>query len=255
MGFDLSSDFLGKAANEKDLAKTAIKEKRFDDAWGHLNNQKGYYLRHANRMGFSKTDTLVIDSSPHEDMANILRLEGKHAGALSNISYTYKTIYSAKRPIITLEKKLEAYYNRAYKKQSFDRFLSLLQALPNSDFVSVRDFVEIYYPMAPTLSDERALLDEMPKKIKTIQTKQQHFRNTSETPKSEKKYKGVIHIKPKDHEAQEVKYPEPTYLKTSNISQNINSENEKIFGHSTADWIIGLIVGFIVLMVFIWIIS
>lgn len=152
-------DYLGEAANEKQAAKTAIKEKRFDDAWRHLNNQKEYYLRHASRMGFSKTDTLVIDSSPHEDMANILRLEGKHKNALSNMSYTYKAAYTASRPIITLEKKLEAYYNRAYKKQPFKRFLSLLKALPNSDFVSVRDFVEKFFPLAPDLGGDTAHLN------------------------------------------------------------------------------------------------
>ncbi|MDF5793797.1 hypothetical protein P4W00_18240 [Acinetobacter baumannii] len=105
-------------------------------------------------MGFSKTETLVIDSSPHEDMANVLRLEGKHKNALSSISYTYKAAYTANRPIITLEKKLEAYYNRAYKKQPFKKFLSLLKALPNSDYISVRDFVEIYFPLSPNDDEE-----------------------------------------------------------------------------------------------------
>ncbi|WP_220385644.1 hypothetical protein, partial [Klebsiella pneumoniae] len=42
-----------------------------------------------------------------------------------------------------------AYYNRAYKKQPFKRFLSLLKALPNSDYISVRDLVEIYFPLSP----------------------------------------------------------------------------------------------------------
>ena len=84
---------------------------------------KDYYLKHASRMGFSKTETLVIDSSPHEDMANVLRLEGKHKNALSSISYTYKAAYTANRPIITLEKKLEAYYNRAYKNSRLKIFI------------------------------------------------------------------------------------------------------------------------------------
>lgn len=118
-------DYLGKAAHEKQSAKIAIKEKRFNDAWRHLNNQKDLYLKHAHRMQFSEIHTLVIDSSPNEDMANILRLEGKHKNALSNISYTYKAAHLADRTTITLEKKLEAYYNRAYKKQPFKRFLSV----------------------------------------------------------------------------------------------------------------------------------
>ena len=122
-------DYLGKAANEKQAAKIAIREKRFDDAWAHLSNQKILYLKYAKKMRFSAIHTLVIESSPHEDMANILRLEGKHKNALSNMSYTYNAAYAASRPIITLEKKLEAYYNRAYKRQPFKRFFILTQSL------------------------------------------------------------------------------------------------------------------------------
>ncbi|EOW6714650.1 hypothetical protein ACOZ09_003763 [Acinetobacter baumannii] len=162
-------DYLGQAANSKKLAQIAIKERRFDDAWKHLNDQKNSYLKHASKMGFSKTETLVLDSSPHEDMANVLRLEGKHKNALSNISYTYKVAYTANRPIITLEKKLEAYYNRAYKKQPFKRFLSLLKALPNSDYISVRDLVEIYFPLSPDDDEvapkERNLSEQEIKKV------------------------------------------------------------------------------------------
>ena len=33
-------DYLGQAANSKKLAQIAIKERRFDDAWKHLNDQK-----------------------------------------------------------------------------------------------------------------------------------------------------------------------------------------------------------------------
>ncbi|KCY90405.1 hypothetical protein J831_4248, partial [Acinetobacter baumannii 25691_8] len=161
-------DYLGHAANSKKLAQIAIKERRFDDAWKHLNHQKDYYLKHASRMGFSKTETLVIDSSPHEDMANVLRLEGKHKNA-QEISYTYKAAYTANRPIITLEKKLEAYYNRAYKKQPFKKFLSLLKALPNSDYISVRDLVEIYFPLSPNDDEvapkERNLSEQEIKKV------------------------------------------------------------------------------------------
>lgn len=171
MGWGME-DYLGKAAHEKQSAKIAIKERRFDDAWRHLSNQKILYLKHAHREQFSAIHTLVIDSSPHEDMANILRLEGKHKNALSNISYIYKAAHSADRPIITLEKKLEAYYNRAYKNnQPFKRFLSLLKTLPNSDFVSVRDFVEIYYPMVPDISDDQSVYIEKQSRVDMNQKK------------------------------------------------------------------------------------
>lgn len=63
-------------------------------------------------------------------MANVLRLEGKHKNALSSISYTYKAAYTANRPIITLEKKLEAYYNRAYKNSRLKNFYRYLRLYP-----------------------------------------------------------------------------------------------------------------------------
>ncbi len=44
---------------------------------------------------FLKQKHWFIDSSPHEDMANVLRLEGKHKNALSSITYTYKAAYTA----------------------------------------------------------------------------------------------------------------------------------------------------------------
>lgn len=53
-------DYLGKAAHEKQSAKIAIKEKRFNDAWRHLNNQKDLYLKHAHRMQFSEIHTLGV---------------------------------------------------------------------------------------------------------------------------------------------------------------------------------------------------
>lgn len=240
-------DCLGKAANEKQAAKTAIKEKRFDDAWRHLNDQKVLYLKHAHRMQFSAIHTLVIDSSPHEDMANILRLEGKHKNALSNMSYTYKANYSAKRPIITLEKKLEAYYNRVYKKQPFKRFLSLLNALPNSDFVSVRDFVEIYYPMAQNVDDDQALTGGKQIRTNIDQRKVNSINSNFLKPREQQKATTsakAVYVENKNH-------PEPKYVDTSSIKANQKSSNTLI-DYLTSDWILGITISGIILMVFIW---
>lgn len=142
MEFDINNDFLCKAANEKRLAKLAIKEKRLDDAWGHLNNQKIYYMQHANKARFSLLDTLVLDSSPHEDMANILRVEGKHLDALQHLSYVYMTNFKAKRPLTTLEKKLSTYHKRSSLDSSFSIFLRKLKQTPSVDFISIRDWVK-----------------------------------------------------------------------------------------------------------------
>ncbi|WP_180175862.1 hypothetical protein [Acinetobacter sp. YH12025] len=245
-------DYLGKAANEKQAAKIAIRERRFDDAWRHLSNQKILYLKHAHRERFSAMHTLVIDSSPHEDMANILRIEGKHGNALSNISYTYKAAYTANRPTITLERKLEAYYNRAYKNNKpFKRFLSLLKALPNSDFGSVKMFVEKFYPLAPDISDESTTLEKKVventgRRIVEQATKPQVLKNN---------YQGVIHIKPKENDLNDAKYPEPAYLKTSNIAQDASNGDGKILGYPTSDWVVGLVAGLVILVIFIWIIG
>lgn len=137
----MEGDFLGKAANEKHLARIAIKEKRFDDAWRHLNDQKIYYLQHASKAGLTGLQTLVLDSSPHEDMANILRMEGRHLEALQHLSYTYATNVKAKRPLITLERKLSAYHKRAQVKPVLKAFLSKLKKIESCDFVSVKELV------------------------------------------------------------------------------------------------------------------
>ena len=243
-------DYLGKAAHEKQSAKIAIKEKRFNDAWRHLNNQKDLYLKHAHRMQFSEIHTLVIDSSPHEDMANILRLEGKHKNALSNISYTYKAAHLADRPTITLEKKLEAYYNRAYKKQPFKRFLSLLKALPNGDIVSVRDFVEIYYPMAPAIDDDQAPPYTAQNKIDIAQEKAKSI--NSDFFEKREQQKAIASTKVVDTKKES--HPEPKYADTASIKVNQKSPNA-FLGYSNSDWILNITIGAIVLVIFIWLIG
>ncbi|MCE1270926.1 MAG: hypothetical protein LWW88_05095 [Acinetobacter sp.] len=145
----LKNDFLGDAAIKKKLGKQAIKDKKFDDAWRFFHEQKSLYLKHASRSGFDALSTLVIDASVHEDLANILRLEGKYRAALTNISYVYKTSIAANRPITTLEKKLKSYFIKVYDINDFVRFKSLLKSLKDSDFISVRDFVEEHFPKLP----------------------------------------------------------------------------------------------------------
>lgn len=145
----LKNDFLGQAAIKKKLGKQAIKDKKFDDAWRFFHEQKTLYLEHASRSGFDALSTLVIDASIHEDLANILRLEGKYTAALTNLSYVYKTSTAANRPITTLEKKLKSYFLKVYENNDFFKFKNLLKSLKDSDFISVRDFVEVYFPKLP----------------------------------------------------------------------------------------------------------
>jgi len=248
--------YLGEAAEQKHLAKQAIKDERFDDAWRYLHEQKMYYQKHANANNWEYLDLLVLDSAAHEDMANILRIEGEHKNALSNISYRYKTTYTANRPVITLEKKLKAYYNRAYKQNKpFKRFLSLLKALPNSDFESVKMFVEKFYPLAPDHPDNPILMKKQVAENKTGHIKDRITKPPNTPQRLKNSYQGVVYIKPEDSELDKTKYPEPAYLKTDDAAQNMNFDDGKILGYPTMDWVIGLVVGFIILMIFIWIVG
>lgn len=146
-------DYLYKASLKKQKGKQAIKEKKMDEAWKYFLEQKEYYLQHAQQFGFDLISTQVIESSVHQDLAHILRLESKHKNALSHLSYVYKVTFVANRPIITLEKKLKNYFSKAYSGEDFLRFKKLLEMLSGMDYVSIRDFVEIYYPKIPKNMD------------------------------------------------------------------------------------------------------
>lgn len=111
-----TNDYLGKAADAKSEAKQAVKERDFDKAWGLFHEQKEYYVKHANRIGFIARDALSLDSTVHEDLANILRVGGKHHDAFFNILYW--VIASRHRPIKRHEQKLKAYFNRCKFKNT-----------------------------------------------------------------------------------------------------------------------------------------
>jgi hypothetical protein len=104
------TDYLGQAAMLKQEAKSAIKEKEYDRAWKLFHEQKQQYLKHASRSEFTPSQTLALDASVSEDLANILRLEGKHNDAFVHILYWIKT---SSHKTKSQEKKLVAYFNRA----------------------------------------------------------------------------------------------------------------------------------------------
>lgn len=111
--YDLSEepeDYLGKAADAKHAARTAIKEKRFDDAWRLLQEQQERWIQHANRFRFTKQQTMSLLSSIHEDMANILRLEGRGDSALVHIVYCLST---SSKPTKSQKNKLGSYAKRS----------------------------------------------------------------------------------------------------------------------------------------------
>jgi hypothetical protein len=104
------NDFLGQAADAGHKAKAAVKAKQYDEAWGLYHGQKSFYMKHANRSGFTAKQALALDASVHEEMANILRLESKHEDALVHI--VYWILAGVDRPIKRHQQKLQSYFNR-----------------------------------------------------------------------------------------------------------------------------------------------
>lgn len=143
-------DNLGNAADIKRYAKQAIKEKRYDDAWSLLHKQKESYINHVNTInsrfgrGFSYIDMMVLVTSPHIDMANILRLEGKHQEALYHLSHHYVCLFKAKRNNETINKKMESYFNRLNLNRTYSSFINKLKKLESVEFVDVRAFISNY---------------------------------------------------------------------------------------------------------------
>ncbi|RZF84367.1 hypothetical protein EXT46_03360 [Pseudoalteromonas sp. CO325X] len=115
----IQEDFLGKAANAGQKAKKAMKLKNFDEAWGLFHEQKSLYIQHANRSGFTANQALALDATVHEEMANILRQEGKHNDALVHI--VYWVLAGSERRIKRHDQKLQAYFNRCkFQKVPFE---------------------------------------------------------------------------------------------------------------------------------------
>jgi hypothetical protein len=118
------SDFLGKAALAGHKGIAAKKMKNYDEAWRFFNEQKGYYMQHAGRSGFSNESTVGLDASVSKQLADIQRLEGKHHNALVHILYW---VSCAETMTKEQNNKLRAYFNRA-KFKGVDN-LELLQLI------------------------------------------------------------------------------------------------------------------------------
>jgi len=138
----LEDDYLGKAAEAGNNAKIAVKDKDFNKAWGLLHEQKSYYMQHANREGFSAQNALSLDSNVHENLANILRIEGKHHDAFFHILYW--VIASYHRPIKKHQQKLQAYFNRCkFKNMTIDELNCYIEKQSHSlvDAVKIKNQV------------------------------------------------------------------------------------------------------------------
>lgn len=121
-----SDDHLTKAAAAKKEAEAAVARGEYDVAWKHFHEQKMFYLKNASEGGFTPEQTLALDASVNEDLANILRLEGKHDLALAHIAYWIAC--SREKAPKREAQKLRAYFNRcSFKKTSFDECSALIE--------------------------------------------------------------------------------------------------------------------------------
>lgn len=134
----MREDYLWPAVEAGRAGKAAIKEGRYDDAWGHFHVQKSLYMQHANNYGMTALQALALDSTVHVDLANILRLEKRDHEALAHILYV--VIAQGARASKQDEQKLATYFKRC-KLQNTDiadvkKFASSKIACP--DFLSAQ---------------------------------------------------------------------------------------------------------------------
>lgn len=109
-------DFLGFAAKARDKARVSVKAGDLNAAWRHFHDQKVNFMQHANSCEFTLKATIALDATVSPDLANILRLEGRHADALVHIAYWASTL-GAPIPKRGMDK-LRAYLNRCKLKNT-----------------------------------------------------------------------------------------------------------------------------------------
>lgn len=130
------TNYLGKAAMCEKAGLTAIKEKRFDDAWKCFHEQKVHYMGHANRSEFTPAQALALDASVSAHLANILRLESKHLDAFEHILYWVATSPGQTK---AQEQKLKAYFNRAkIDGLSLDAVNAFIESDGRKDFRTIQ---------------------------------------------------------------------------------------------------------------------
>ncbi len=133
-----TEDYLGKAAEAGHSAKLAVKERRFDDAWRLYATQKQLYMQHAKYYEFTGQQTLALDASVSEHLANILRIEKKHDDALVHILYCALN----SRPTKSIQSKLPTYFKRCnFQKINFDLIEGMMQVPTRWTFTKIREHV------------------------------------------------------------------------------------------------------------------
>jgi hypothetical protein len=137
-------DYGSLSASALMRAKKAIKEKRFDDAWGLLHQAKISGVEHCKSQpnNCSRMQLIYYETRPHAAMANILRMEKKHTQAL--IDYTYFVTDSENLTVKYKRKKLRAYFNRAKLSNiTLDEYKDFIFSMNGEpDYFKIETFVK-----------------------------------------------------------------------------------------------------------------
>lgn len=112
----IPTDFLGPAAAAGRNAEAAIKLHELEKAWGYYQEQKSLYMLHASKSKLTSRQALALDASVSIEMANILRLEGRHQEALAHVLYW--AIGTANLNTERRNQKVRAYFNRCELKRT-----------------------------------------------------------------------------------------------------------------------------------------
>jgi len=139
----LENDFLGHAAVAKHAAYEAEKNGDFDQAWRLQHERRRFYLKHSQKIGYTKQQTLSLDAWVSKDLANVLRKESKHLDAFTHILYWA----TAQRhdPIKEHASKVRAYFNRSgIKTVSLEQVHVFISKRKNIDYSSIRDAVSAW---------------------------------------------------------------------------------------------------------------
>lgn len=105
-------DHLEEANKYKNIAQNLIKKHDYSAAWDNLSKQKEHYLHYSSNNNSNEKQALDLDSSIHEDYAQILKYENKHKHALINIIY----YLSSSEKTQSKQKKLQTYFEQAKLK-------------------------------------------------------------------------------------------------------------------------------------------
>ncbi|MDN3638748.1 hypothetical protein QWY82_08010 [Simiduia curdlanivorans] len=110
---DLSYDDHQWAAVEaRKTGERHMKEGDYNAAWKHLCIAKDEFIKHASDCGFTFDQSIALDATISEIMADVLRREGRHIPALVHIIYWIIAGSRVNKKIKRHGDKFKAYFDR-----------------------------------------------------------------------------------------------------------------------------------------------